>query len=156
MNLQTKRVQVLMYKKNMRIYSLIFVLTLFSCSAKYHYQKAVKKGLEVVKTSDTIRIATIDSIPVIKHDTIVYEHFYSSKDTIIEYKNVYVPQTRLETRIEYKLKRDTLKMITRVEVQKAKAEAKANKKPNYWWMLIFALVFGAVMFLLNKLISKII
>ena len=112
----------------MRIYSLIFVLTLFSCSAKYHYNKALKKGLEVTKTSDTIRIATIDSIPVIKHDTIVYEHFYSSKDTIIEYKNVYVPQTRLETRIEYKLKRDTLRMITRVEVQKAKAEAKAHQE----------------------------
>ena len=140
----------------MRIYSFIFVLTLFSCSAKYHYNKALKRGLQVTQTSDTIRIATIDSIPVIKHDTIVYEHFYSSKDTIIEYKTVYVPQTRLETRIEYKFKRDTLRMITRVEVQKAKAEAKANKKPNYWWMLIFALVFGAVMFLLNKLISKII
>ena len=154
--MQTKPVQVLTYKKNMRIYSLIFVLTLFSCSAKYHYNKALKRGLQVTQTSDTIRISTIDSIPVIKHDTIVYEHFYSSKDTIIEYKTVYVPQTRLETRIEYKLKRDTLRMITRVEVQKAKAEAKANKKPNYWWMLIFALVFGAVMFLLNKLISKII
>ncbi len=140
----------------MRIYSFIFVLTLFSCSAKYHYNKALKRGLQVTQTSDTIRIATIDSIPVIKHDTIVYEHFYSSKDTIIEYKTVYVPQTRLETRIEYKFKRDTLRMITRVEVQRAKAEAKANKKPNYWWMLIFALVFGAVMFLLNKLISKII
>jgi len=135
---------------------IIFVLTLFSCSAKYHYNKALKRGLQVTQTSDTIRISTIDSIPVIKHDTIVYEHFYSSKDTIIEYKTVYVPQTRLETRIEYKLKRDTLRMITRVEVQKAKAEAKANKKPNYWWMLIFALVFGAVMFVLNKLISKII
>ena len=154
--MQTKPVQVSTYKKNMRIYSLIFVLTLFSCSAKYHYNKALKRGLQVTQTSDTIRISTIDSIPVIKHDTIVYEHFYSSKDTIIEYKTVYVPQTRLETRIEYKLKRDTLRMITRVEVQRAKAEAKANKKPNYWWMLIFALVFGAVMFVLNKLISKII
>ena len=140
----------------MKAIYIIFVLTLFSCSAKYHYNKALKRGLQVTQTSDTIRIATIDSIPVIKHDTIVYEHFYSSKDTIIEYKTVYVPQTRLETRIEYKLKRDTLRMITRVEVQRAKAEAKANKKPNYWWMLIFALVFGAVMFLLNKLISKII
>ena len=140
----------------MKAIYIIFVLTLFSCSAKYHYNKALKRGLQVTQTSDTIRISTIDSIPVIKHDTIVYEHFYSSKDTIIEYKTVYVPQTRLETRIEYKLKRDTLRMITRVEVQKAKAEAKANKKPNYWWMLIFALVFGAVMFLLNKLISKII
>lgn len=152
--MQTKLVQVLTYKKNMRIYSLIFVLTLFSCSAKYHYQKALKRGLEVVKTSDTIRIATIDSIPVIKHDTIVYEHFYSSKDTIIEYKNVYVPQTRLETRIEYKLKRDTLKMITRVEVQKAKAQAKENKKTNWWAIIIFICVFGAIVYTANKILNK--
>ncbi len=138
----------------MRIYSFIFVLTLFSCSAKYHYRKALKKGLEVVKTSDTIRIATIDSIPVIKHDTIVYEHFYSSKDTIIEYKNVYVPQTRLETRIEYKLKRDTLKMITRVEVQKAKAQAKENKKTNWWAIIIFVCVFGAIVYTANKILNK--
>lgn len=127
---------------------------MFSCSAKYHYRKAVKKGLEVVKTSDTIRIATIDSIPVIKHDTIVYEHFYSSKDTIIEYKNVYVPQTRLETRIEYKLKRDTLRMITRVEVQKAKAQVKENNKPKYIGMLIFAIIFFAVVWIVNKLFNK--
>ncbi len=140
----------------MRIYSIICVLTLFSCSAKHYYQKALKKGLEPLISSDTIRIATIDSIPVVRNDTVVYERYFSSKDTIIRYENVFVPRTRLETRIEYKLKRDTLRMITRVEVQKAKAEAKANKKPNYWWMLIFALVFGAVMFLLNKLISKII
>ncbi len=138
----------------MRIYSIIFVLTLFSCSAKYHYNKALKKGLQVVKTSDTIRIATIDSIPVIKHDTIVYEHFYSSKDTIIEYKNVYVPQTRLETRIEYKLKRDTLRMITRVEVQKAKAQAKENKKTNWWAIIVFICVFGGVVYTANKILDK--
>ena len=138
----------------MRIYSLIFVLTLFSCSAKHHYNKAIKKGLEAVKTSDTIRIATIDSIPVIKHDTIVYEHFYSSKDTIIEYKNVYVPQTRLETRIEYKLKRDTLRMITRVEVQKAKAEAKANKQTNWWGIIIFICVFFGIVYTFNKILNK--
>ncbi len=138
----------------MKVIYLICVLTLFSCSAKYHYRKALKKGLEVVKTSDTIRIATIDSIPVIKHDTIVYEHFYSSKDTIIEYKNVYVPQTRLETRIEYKLKRDTLKMITRVEVQKAKTEAKTNKKTNWWGIIIFICVFGGVVYTANKLFNK--
>ena len=121
----------------MRIFSLFLILTLFSCSAKYHYRKALKKGLELTQTSDTIRISTIDSIPVIKHDTIVYEHFYTSKDTVIYYKNIEIPKTRLETRIEYKLKRDTIKMITRVEVQKAKADAKINKKPNYWGMLIF-------------------
>ena len=138
----------------MKAIYIIFVLTLFSCSAKYHYNKALKRGLQVTQTSDTIRISTIDSIPVIKHDTIVYEHFYSSKDTIIEYKTVYVPQTRLETRIEYKLKRDTLRMITRVEVQRAKAEAKTNKKTNWWGIIIFICVFFGIVYTLNKILSK--
>ena len=138
----------------MKVIYLICVLTLFSCSAKYHYNKALKRGLQVTQTSDTIRISTIDSIPVIKHDTIVYEHFYSSKDTIIEYKTVYVPQTRLETRIEYKLKRDTLRMITRVEVQRAKAEAKTNKKTNWWGIIIFICVFFGVVYTANKLFNK--
>ena len=138
----------------MKVIYIICVLTLFSCSAKYHYNKAIKRGLQVTQTSDTIRISTIDSIPVIKHDTIVYEHFYSSKDTIIEYKNVYVPQTRLETRIEYKLKRDTLRMITRVEVQRAKAEAKTNKKTNWWGIIIFICVFFGIVYTLNKILSK--
>ena len=138
----------------MKVIYLICVLTLFSCSAKYHYRKALKKGLEVLKTSDTIRISTIDSIPVIKHDTIVYEHFYTSKDTVIYYKNIEIPKTRLETRIEYKLKRDTLKMITRVEVHRAKADAKINKKPNYWGMLIFVACVFLVGLFGTKLVNK--
>lgn len=138
----------------MRICSLFLILTLFSCSANYHYRKALKKGLEVVKTSDTIRITTIDSIPVIKHDTLVYEHFYTSKDTVIFYKNIEIPKTRLETRIEYKLKRDTIKMITRVEVQKAKADAKTNRKPNYLLLLIGICVLGFLMYVGGKLVNK--
>ena len=138
----------------MKAIYLICVLTLFSCSAKYHYNKALKKGLEVIKTSDTIRISTIDSIPVIKHDTIVYERIISSKDTVVYYKNIIVPQTRLETRIEYKLKRDTLRMITRVEVQKAKAEGKANKQTNWWGIIIFICVFFGIVYTLNKILNK--
>ena len=138
----------------MRLFSLFLIVGLFSCSAKYHYNKALKKGLELTQTSDTIRISTIDSIPVIKHDTIVYEHFYTSKDTVVYYKNVYVPKTRLETRIEYKLKRDTIKMITRVEVQRAKADAKINKKPNYWGMLIFVACVFLVGLFGTKLVNK--
>jgi len=138
----------------MRLFSLFLILALYSCSAKYHYRKALKKGLEVLKTSDTIRISTIDSIPIIKHDTIVYQKFFSSKDTVVMYKNVFVPQTRLETRIEYKLKRDTLKMITRVEVHRAKADAKINKKPNYWGMLIFVACVFLVGLFGTKLVNK--
>jgi hypothetical protein len=138
----------------MKIVAIICILTLYSCSANYHYRKALKKGLEVIKTSDTIRITTIDSIPVIKHDTIVYKHFYTSKDTVIYYKNVEIPKTRLETRIEYKLKRDTIRMITRVEVQKAKAEGKANKKPNWWLMLVFTLLLAGAVYIAGKLVNK--
>ena len=136
-----KLVQVLTYKKNMRIYSLICVLTLFSCSAKHYYQKALKRGLEPLVSSDTIRIATIDSIPVVKNDTVVYERYFSSKDTIIRYENVFVPKTRLETRIEYKIHRDTIRQVTRIEVERAKA----SKQPNYLlWIFLIVLVLAAL------------
>ena len=138
----------------MRIIALFCVLALFGCSAKYHYQKALKKGLKPLKIADTIRISTIDSIPIIQHDTIVYEKFFSSKDTIVMYENVYIPKTRLETRIEYKLKRDTIRMITRVEVHKAKAEAKANKKPNYYLLLIVIAVLGFLLWVGGKLANR--
>ena len=136
-----KLVQVLTYKKNMRIYSLICVLTLFSCSSNYHYRKALKKGLEPLISSDTIRIATIDSIPVVRNDTVVYERYFSSKDTIIRYENVFVPKTRLETRIEYKIHRDTIRQVTRVEVERAKA----SKQPNYLlWIFLIVLVLAGL------------
>jgi hypothetical protein len=145
-----KLVQVLTYKKNMRIYSLICVLTLFSCSSNYHYRKALKKGLEPLISSDTIRIATIDSIPVVKNDTVVYERYFSSKDTIIRYENVFVPKTRLETRIEYKIHRDTIRLETRVEVQKAKA----SKQPNYIWLIIGLCIVGGFLFIVGKVVNK--
>ena len=136
-----KLVQVLTYKQNMRIYSFICVLTLFSCSSNYHYRKALKKGLEPIISSDTIRIATIDSIPVVRHDTIVYEKYFSSKDTIVHYENVFVPKTRLETRIEYKIHRDTIRQVTRIEVERAKA----SKQPNYLlWIFLIVLVLAAL------------
>ena len=134
----------------MRIYSLICVLTLFSCSANYHYQKALKKGLKPLISSDTIRIATIDSMPVVVHDTIVYEKYFSSKDTIVHYENVFVPKTRLETRIEYKIHRDTIRLETRVEVQKAKA----SKQPNYFWLIIGVCILGFLMYVAGKLVNK--
>lgn len=138
----------MMQERNMRFYSLICVLTLFGCSANHHYRKALKKGLEPLISSDTIRIATIDSIPVVKHDTIIYEKYFSSKDTIVHYENVFVPKTRLETRIEYKIHRDTIRLETRVEVQRAKA----SKQPNYM-LWIFLIVVGlAALQLIKKLL----
>ena len=53
-------------------YLILFVF-LYSCSAEYHLNKAIKKGYKCEETSDTIRITTFDSIPVIINDTIVWE-----------------------------------------------------------------------------------
>ena len=122
----------------MKIYSLIFILTLFSCSSNYHYQKALKKGLKPIISSDTIRVATIDSIPVIYRDSIIYERYFSSKDTVIRYENVYVPKTRLEIRTEYKIQRDTIR-LTRV-VEKARAKASTPKSIN--WTLIIIIIIS--------------
>ena len=57
-----------------------------------------------------------------------------------------MPKTRLETRIEYKIHRDTIRFETRVEVQKAKV----SKQPNYLlWVFLIVLVL-AVMQLVKK------
>ena len=68
---------------------LITSIILCSCSAQYHLNKAIKKGYKCEETGDTIRITTIDSIPIIINDTIVWEKFITTKDTIIQYKTVF-------------------------------------------------------------------
>ena len=95
-------------------------------------------------------MSTIDSIPVIKHDTIVYEKFFSSKDTVIKYQNVYVPKTRLEIRTEYKTIRDTIR-LTRV-VEKAKAKASRPRRGVNWTLVL--IVLGVVLSILMYLKSK--
>lgn len=119
---------------------LIVLVLLSSCSANYHLRKAIKKGYRCDEVADTITINTIDSIPYVLRDSIAWEKVIIQKDTIVRYKRSFVPKTRLETRIEYKLKRDTLKMIEKVEVIKYKTRKQENKKPNLW---LFIIGFGA-------------
>lgn len=102
---------------------LAIIILLSSCSAQYHLNKAIKKGYKCEETGDTIRITTLDSIPVIIHDSIVWEKFITTKDTIIKYKSVYVPKTRLDKKIEYRLKVKTIYKDRIVE----KAQAKATR-----------------------------
>jgi hypothetical protein len=102
---------------------LVIIVLLSSCSAQYHLNKAIKKGYKCEETGDTIRITTLDSIPVIIRDSIVWEKFITTKDTIIKYNTVYVPKTRLDKRIEYRLKVKTIYKDRIVE----KAQAKATR-----------------------------
>jgi len=122
---------------------LILSLFIYSCTAQWHYNKAIKKGLEITTKSDTIRITTIDSIPVIQHDTIVYQKFFTSKDTIIYYKDVYVPKTIREIRIENKLIRDTVRIKERARVQVEKEETKQTRAENQPYLKFFiGLIIG--------------
>ena len=133
-----------------RILLLLFVL--YGCSAQYHLNKAIKKGYTCEQTGDTIRITTLDSIPVIVNDTIVWEKFITTKDTIIKYNTVYVPKTRLEKKIEYKLKIKTIYKNRIVEKAQAKAEGKKNQpKRNFFWI---GVLVGVLISLLWKIFIK--
>ena len=133
-----------------RILLLLFVL--YGCSAQYHLNKAIKKGYACEQTGDTIRITTLDSIPVIINDTIVWEKFITTKDTIIKYNTVYVPKTRQEKKIEYKLKIKTIYKNRIVEKAQAKAEGKKNQpKRNFFWI---GVLVGVLISLLWKIFIK--
>jgi len=115
---------------------ILLILLLSSCSANYHLRKAIKKGYSCDTIADTITVSSIDSIPYVLRDSIYWEKVIVQKDTIVRYKASKVPLTRYQTRIEYKLKRDTLRMIEKVEVVKYKTEKHKNKKPNLWLFII--------------------
>jgi hypothetical protein len=126
------------------ILSLISAILATSCSVNYHVRKAFDKGYRCEEGgADTIRISTIDSIPYVLRDSIAWEKIVVQKDTIIRYKSSYVPKTRFQTRIEYRLKRDTLKMIEKVEVVKYKTEKHKNTKPNIL-LLVLGFVVGMI------------
>ena len=136
---------------------LIVLSLLFSCSdakkAQYHYKKALKYGLELVQDSDTIRIISVDSFAVIRNDTIVWEKIITSKDTIINFKNVYVPKTRYQTRIEYKYKTQILKQDVLKYKYIYKTEKKQKAKTN-WMLLVWGFIIGVLLSFVTRLLLK--
>lgn len=123
--------------------SLILAIIVTSCSENYHLTKAMKKGYRCEEVADTFLINTIDSIPYVLRDSIYWEKVIVQKDTIVRYKRSFVPKTRFETRIEYKLKRDTIKLLQKVEVVKWKMEKNKNTKPNIL-LLVLGFAVGMV------------
>lgn len=100
---------------------------LFACSSSYHLDKAIKKGYRCEEVSDTIQITSIDSIPVIVHDSIVWEKVLVQKDTIIRYKQSIVPKTRLEIRLDKRKFSDSLKTLRRMYSDSLKADVKMHR-----------------------------
>ena len=141
-------------------YLLPILILIVSCSApkraQWHYKRALKNGLELVQDTDTIRITTIDSIPVIINDTIVWQKYITTKDTIIQFKNIYVPKTRWQTRIEYKERVKTLRIQGKTQWKTAKAKT-VVKYRWAWWPIFIAFTLGLLLRWLinNGLIDRI-
>jgi hypothetical protein len=140
-----------------KLIAFLIVLTMFSCSsermAQYHYKKALKHGLKLVQDSDTIRISTIDSVAYYVGDTIRYEKIIRFRDSVIFFRNVYIPKTRFQTRIEYKYKTQILKQ----DVLKYKyifKEAKIQKSKTNWRLFFIGFICGVALFFILRLIDK--
>lgn len=136
------------------IYAVLLTFAVVSCSserkAQYHIKKALKHGAKLTQETDTIRIATVDSFPVIRHDSIIWEKFITTKDTIVKFSNVFIPKTRFQTRIEYKERVKTLKIQGETKWKTAKATQVVKYRTN-WWIVLIAFVVGFILrFVLNS------
>ena len=142
-------------------YILPLLILIVSCSApkraQWHYKRALANGLKVEQDSDTIRIATIDSIPVIKNDTIVWEKVLTYRDTIVQFKTVEIPKTKWQTRVEMRERIKIEKIKGDTIVQKAKAEQKVTYITRWWpfWLglaipFVLRLAWSALLSKLNR------
>jgi hypothetical protein len=142
----------------MRFKTLIIVLStitlLLACSqskrAVWHYKKAVKNGLSI--DTDTIRVATIDSVAVSYNDTIIFEKILRYKDTVI--RILELPKTRWQTRIEYRyktqlVKQDVLK-YKYIYKDKKQEKAKTNWRLFFWGVLV-GFILNFALRILDKL-----
>lgn len=139
---------------------ILILSLLYSCSdakkAQYHYKKALKYGLSIA--NDTIKISTIDSFAVIRNDTLIYEKYITTKDTII--KILEMPKTRWQTRIEYRYKTKVLKQevlkykyIYREAKEQRKAVQLTKSKTN-WMLLVWGFIAGVLLSFVTRLLLK--
>jgi len=142
-------------------YILPLLILIVSCSApkraQWHYKRALANGLQLVQGSDTIRITTIDSIPVIKNDTIVWEKVITYKDTVVQFRTVTLPKTRWQTRIEMRERIKIEKIKGDTIVKQAKAEQRVTYITRWWpfWLglaipFVLRLAWSAILSKLNR------
>jgi ATP-dependent Zn protease len=122
--------------------SFLLLLFMTGCSASFHYTKAVKKGMRCETISDTIEIQKIDSVYINNEWVKIVTKF----DTIIKFNTVFVPKTRFQERLIYKIKRDSFETIRYVTKQETK---QISKQSFPWKILIICFVIGFVIALIK-------
>ena len=140
-----------------KLIAFLSVLTLLSCSserlAQYHYKKALKHGLKLITDSDTIRISTIDSVAYYINDSVYFEKIVRFRDSVIFFKNIYIPKTKWQTRIEYRYKTQLVKQ----DVLKYKyiyKDSKNKKSKSNWNLFLWGFISGVGLFFLLRIIDK--
>lgn len=125
--------------------SILFYL-LIGCSAKYHFTKFISKGGKIdtteriIEVKDTIRVNGKDSVITLRMP--------------FNCPEVQIPPTRLETRLEYRLKHDSIKTLRYITKWKTKEVVKTKRieaKPKTNWIL---LLVGFVIGILTIIILR--
>jgi hypothetical protein len=92
--------------------------------------------------SDTIEIQKIDSVFINNEWVKIVTQF----DTIIKFNTVYVPKTRFQERLIYKIKKDSFETIRYVTKQETK---QISKQSFPWKILIICFAIGFVIALIK-------
>ena len=146
----------------MKYLQIFLVFFLFSCSASWHLNKAVKKGaeLEVVKVPEYVYDTIYDTV---ENKVIIRTKI---KDTIWNEKTVvkYVPKTRIEYRYDHRRFKDSLRHYRKVysdsldnaeKIAKieARLEKRINNLPN---RIIRTIMFFFVFILILYIVARVI
>ena len=141
------------YLSKMRL--IILLLILSSCSSTFHLKRAIKKDPEILQEktiTDTITIATIDSIPYVVNDTVRYTYFKTTTDTLIEFKYKYIknPKTRQEIRLKSK---QDIKVI-KSEAKNERVKTRQTNKRGGWQVYAFLFIVGFLVGMLFILLIR--
>lgn len=118
----------------------IYLFFLTSCSAKFHQRKFIEKGGKII--CDTTMVTVTDTIRVNGKDSIIY------RQVSVKCPELEAPLTRYEIRYQYKMIRDTLKLIkynTKYKYREAVKTIKNDKRKGFAYNFRF---LGVIAFLI--------
>lgn len=151
----------------------------FGCSATRLHDKAVKKGYVHTVHVDTLRVPYLDTLIIVKGDSVVYKQVLKYRDSLVYQVNTeYIPKWRVrfdnkrfadslaiiramyKDSLKYALK--TQKIIVKHEDKKDKQETKRTQSENkngfadsMKWLAVFAIIAFVwwVTYTINKKIA---
>ena len=128
----------------------LMISILYGCSANYHFGKFLKKGGTIDTTERVVSVEKV--IKVNGKDSIILV------EMPLNCPEIQIPATRYETRLEYRLKRDsieTVRYLTKWKTKEVVKLAKVHKrKPfNWFWIGLGIGIFTPILirFVIKKL-----